>query len=283
MTLESKYLDWYNDRIRRIKEGHLTEKVAVTEYLTKTHFKSREDKKKLFKLFQFLTFLRTISSQKTFHKEYLGEGDQAFYNIKFPLNQYLRFLRLNQNGGARQNQVKKEKAFFESLIELKPVESFSDRLYRSYVIFPLVTVQKKGLIWVVQISVAEQLLNPNYPFYLPEEFLYYKNSSQLYLLLEIYHCLAIHNPKKIFYLNDFLKTFHISNSKKTEIKKFFIDSLQLLVDSNVIRAEFQIHYKTKHKIFLTVQKVELLALKGSNHVCFYEDLESEVKMKRNNN
>jgi hypothetical protein len=96
----------------------------------------------------------------------------VYYFITFPVSDFLQFTSLPGVPRKRQYQLKKILSFLLSLQKLDPiVEIFSDASFRSYVIFPYLSVVKQGKSWVARISISEQLYFYKYPFFLPEEFI----------------------------------------------------------------------------------------------------------------
>jgi len=266
LVFETEYTDWIHDRLRKINQEHQSKGVAVTDYLTKSNFKTVSDKRKLFQLFQFLAFIRTCNIEG--RKEYLGQGSQAFYFVKFPLSNFIKFIGTQKKGGSRQNQLQQAKEFFLSLREFKPIQSFSDKKFQSYVIFPLVEIQKEGRLWVAKISIAEQLYNYQYPFYLPQEFIKIKHYYQVQVSMAFFCSIATSTSLKTFKTELFLKEFNISNQKKAEVKKFIVSFFNLLVSEQIIEPNFYILYKNGWS--QRINELSTSVITKSTKILFYE-------------
>lgn len=193
------YTDWLAKVSRKVVQKTKFKSGLVTDYLENIHFKSFAQKDYLFRFFQFLTFIRRFKGVKQYN------GDQVYYLITFPVSDFLQFTSFTGVPRKRQYQLKKILSFLLSLQKLDPiVEIFSDASFRSYVIFPYISVIKQGKSWVARISISEQLYFYKYPFFLPEEFLLYKDKYDMEVKLQFIQSFNVSSLEKKFDVEDFL-------------------------------------------------------------------------------
>jgi len=148
---------------------------------------------------------------------------------------------LDSSKAKRQYQLQKVIQFLRSLKRIQPVtENFSDLCFRTYVLFPYVEVIKPGKSWIGQISIAEQLYNYKYPFYLPKEFLHYHDKYEMEVKLEIIQSFSVTSLEKKFTIETFLSQFSIPNQKRAEIKESILDLFELLQTNQIIEPIFTI-------------------------------------------
>jgi hypothetical protein len=268
LTLKTCYTDWLVDRLRKIKEQKTQDNILVTDYLTSSNSNSFKEREYLFRLFQFLTFIQKFEGIK----DYLGS--QAYYFVTFPVLDFLKFISSEDIGsidGPKKHQYKlmKVKNFLESLQRLDPIQEFSNLYFRSYVIFPSVKIEKgEGKYWISEIAIAEQLYNYRYPFYLPKEFLIYKDKHEMEVKLQLIQSLSVVSVEKNFAVEAFLSQFSISNQKLTNIKKLIINSIEQLKDSQIIEPHFKI--TQKDGLSKKVKQLTTLDVTRSQEICFYE-------------
>ena len=83
--------------------------------------------------------------------------------------------------------------FFNQLQSLPPFrEKFADRKFRQLLFFPAVNAiqETKRGPWIIQISIAEPLMEDSYLFHLPPSFFTYSNTINLDIKLLIIKALA---------------------------------------------------------------------------------------------
>jgi hypothetical protein len=253
-------LNSYRTKLREQKTDHF----MVTDYITKTPLKSFSQKESLFRLFQLIAFLRTkkVTPKK---EEYVGT--QSYYSLEFLLSDYLQFIEMTGTGGKGQSRRKKIKNGLISLQGLSPlVKNFSNHEFQSFVIFPTINVIKRGKFLVVQMSMAKQLFDYQYPFVLPRSFLYYKSKYDLQVKLELLQSFCSLSQKKEIYIKKFLHQFSIPNKQIKIIKKLFVMALNDL--DEFIEPNFEIT-KTNGSVFKT-DKITLRNIKQSRIISFKE-------------
>lgn len=266
-TVNSCYTDWLVNYVRKTVEKQTLDSFLITDYLENSNVKSFVEKEYLFRFFQFLTFIRRFKGVKQYN------GDQAYYFITFPVSDFLQFISVPDVARKRQYQLKKILNFLLSLQKLDPiVENFSDASFRSSVIFPYLAVVKEGKSWVGKISISEQLYFYSYPFFLPKEFLSYKDKYEMEVKLKLIQSLSVSSLEKNFYVEEFLNQFSIPNKKRTQIKKLIIELFDQLKSHKLIETEFGIVRKNGSSV--TVKQLTPLLLTKSKSISFHEVLYS---------
>lgn len=270
LTLNTCYTDWLTDRLRKIIKPEFMNISMTTDYLIQDSLDTSQEREYLFRLFQFLAFIHQYQS----FKESIANGDQTYYFVTFPVFDFLKFISsedVNSSKAKRQYQLQKVIQFLESLKKIEPVtENFSDLCFRSYVIFPYARVIKPGKSWIGQVSIAEQLYNYKYPFYLPKEFLYYNNRYEMEVKLEIIQSFSTIGLEKTFAIEAFLDRYTIPNQKRAEIKRLIIDLFEQLKTDQIIEPIFTIVPKKGSP--KKVKKLTSLLLTKSKEFYFYEIL-----------
>ncbi len=94
------------------------------------------------------------------------------------------------------------------------MDQFSEEEFKSSMIIPTIDVVKKGKFLVVQLVIAKQLYDYQFPYLLPKSFLLYSNKYDLLVKLELLKSFSSHSLKKEIHFEIFMKQFKISNQKK---------------------------------------------------------------------
>ena len=91
---------------------------------------------------------------------------------------------------------------------------------------------------------ANQFYEYNFPFQFKDYFLIWENTHQFEVKVQILQLLAQPRPKKEFDVEKFLAPFDgLSNSKKTKIKKLFIEGIEKEIENRSLELKFQIIQK----------------------------------------
>nr|UKC63234.1 hypothetical protein [Haslea ostrearia] len=244
LCLNYVYSDWIVDFQRR-QQRNLTSRSLVTSYL-ETVMGNEKEEERLFHLFQFLSFVKSLELNifKDCKKHRIK--DQFYYGLKFPLSQFVKFTGIHIS---KQSQRDKLIRYFKQLQKLDPiVKEFSDRAFRSYVCFPYVGCENpSGNSWSIEVFAAEVLFCFPYPFQLPKSFLISTGKNDLRLKLRLMKSLAVHEKAKRLDLEKFFDRVHVPNNQLIEIKKSIIQLLNELVENKIIHNEVGIILKSGKK------------------------------------
>ena len=233
LVLNFCYTDWLVKLLRKIVQRPKFNPGLVTDYLGKSKLNSFADKESLFRLLQFLSFIRNLKGVKQFI------DDQIYYLIEFPVSDFLRFLGENPKSSYQRRKVLD---FLNSLQGLPPlVEQFSEVEFRSSVMFPLVKLRKESRSWILKIAIAEQLYSYTYPFVFSDSLVYFQTKYDLIVKLEIIQVFSTNSLEKKFMVENFINQFR--KNDRTQIKKLIINLLDELKNSKLIESNFNIVLK----------------------------------------
>jgi len=248
LRLDYVYTDWIMDFQRRYQGYQLvnpTSRSLVTSYL-ETKINDQEEAERLFHLFQFLSFVKSLELKgfKGCKKQKIKE--QLYYGLKFPLSEFVKFTGIQIS---KQSQRDKLIGYFKQLQKLDPiVKEFSDRTFQSYVCFPYVECQNlSGNSWSIEVFAAEELFHFSYTFQLPKSFLISTHKNDLRLKLQLMKSLAVHEQEKKLDLDEFFKKVSVPNKQLIQIKKSIIQLLNKLVENQIIYNKVEIVLKSRKK------------------------------------
>jgi hypothetical protein len=191
LILNTCYTDWLLDWWRKTAVLQKPINSLVTSYLKNTSFQPLFKEEEFFELLQFLSFIRELK----FLKKFLN-----YYLIRFPLIDFLHFLEKDSKSTYQRTKVIH---FLEGLQEMKPlVKKFSEKHFRSSVIFPYFELKKEGREWIVYLLIAGELYFYQYPFWFPRSFLLYQTKDELKVKLQLIESLSTIGFTKIFYVED---------------------------------------------------------------------------------
>jgi hypothetical protein len=256
LRLDYVYTDWIVDFQRRYQGYQLvnpTYRSLVTSYL-KTGMGNQKEEERLFHLFQFLSFVKSLElkSFKDCKKQRIKE--QLYYGLIFPLSEFVKFTGIQIS---KQSQRDKLIRYFKQLQKLDPiVKEFSDRSFRSYVCFTYVECRNSsGNSWSIEVFAAEELFCFPYPFQLPKSFLISRHKNDLRLKLQLMKSLAVHEQEKKLDLDEFFKRVNVPNKQLIQIKKSIIQLLNKLVENKIIHNEVEIILKSGKKKDQLIKKL----------------------------
>ena len=196
---------------------------------------------------QFLNYVQHLD----FEIEYLG--GISYRQVIFKLRDFLEF----QNPMVKSNnhyQLEKIKKFLKQLQTGVFLTSFDDIHFQSLVAIPQVKLEKcpKQKYWIGRVWLVEELFYYTYPFYLPNFFQQNLAKDELevrFKFIQVFHSLSI---EKEFFIQEFLSSYSsvISNQRANNIKKYFIQLVQLFKDHDLIQHNYKIisnghYYHTK--------------------------------------
>ena len=125
---------------------------------------------------------------------------------------------------------------------------------------------------------GNQFYEYNFPFQFKDYFLIWKSTHQLEVKVQIIQLLAQPRPKKKFDVEKFLAPFDgLSNSKKTKIKKLFIERIKEEIENKSLKLKFQIIQKDG-SVKNTNQLGPISFIK-SKYIYFYENVDSKSFLK----
>ena len=259
LVLDDSYTGWLIDYFRKTDKPINS---LVTSYLTKSNFGTIENKKRVFRFLQFLSFSRRYFISQ----EYLLS--QKYYLIQFPVREFMDFLQIENKN---HYQFKKVIDFLQDLQNnIPPVNIFSDNYFRSVAGIPFVEIQKEHKSLVAKVLIVEQLYWYQYPFSLPSSFLSYQTNYELQVKLQIIQLMSTNSLEKVFDVKVFLDQFNLSTQKKAHIKKLIVQLFHQLQKHKRIEKKFKL--VSKSGITQKVDKLIPLRIGQTKIICFYEKL-----------
>ncbi len=261
LNLNHSCMNWLLDRHRKQKQKKGVD-ALIFSYIKNKNI-NLNDKKLMFNLFNFLSFIKNQESST------IVLDDQVYYLVKFSIINYTRYLGLNDRS---HYQRKKVLQILQSLQTLGPViENFDDFYFKSSIMIPYVKVQKEEQKWIGKVAVGEQLYFYEYPFQFHDYFRHWKNNYQFQVKIELIEVISTLNLKKEFHVEEFINQFNISNSKKTELKHFIVETIDQLIENQVIRPQIKINTKDNSQIKLSYFKnINLKLITKSKIIYLYE-------------
>jgi hypothetical protein len=119
--------------------------------------------------------------------------------------------------------------------------------------------------------VANQFYEYNFPFQFKDYFLIWESTHQFEVKVQILQLLAQPRPKKKLDVEKFLAPFDgLSTSKKTKIKKLFIEGIEKEIENKSLELKFQMVQKDD-SVKNTNQLVPMNLTK-SKFIYFYENV-----------
>lgn len=211
--------------------------------------------------------------------------------VKFRLVDFLRFIKVNErNHGQRTNIIEIFKEFeylhnfklqvFRTTLDdsLSLNSDFNGNEFGSIVMIPFFKIKKEKNIWYVTLLVANQFYEYNFPFQFKEYFLIWESTHQFEVKVQILQLLAQPTPKKEFDVEKFLAPFDgLSNSKKTNIKKLFIEGIKEEIENRSLELKFQMIQKDG-SVKNTNQLVPI-SLTKSKYIYFDENVDYKSFLK----
>ena len=96
--------------------------------------------------------------------------------------------------------------------------------------------------WVGRVWLLEQLFYYNYPFSLPNIFQTKLTKDQLEVRFKFIQVFSSVNIEKVFFIQEFLSSYSsvISNQRKNNIKKYFIQLVHLFKEHDLIEDSYKI-------------------------------------------
>lgn len=253
LDLNYVYTDWIVDFQRRHKLI-ATNRILVTSYLKNKTIENFIEEERLFHLFQFLSFIKSLDIKPFENCEKQKIKNKLYYILKFPLSDFINFTGIKIT---KQCQREKIIGYFKQLQKLDPIaKEFNDQSFQSYVCFPYVECHNSfGNSWNIEILTAEELLLFSYPFKIPKSFLTSVYKNDLRLKLRLIKALAVPEQKKRLYINELFSLINVPNKQLIKIKKNIIQLLNELVENKVIMDEILLVSKSGKKINLLIHNL----------------------------
>lgn len=140
--------------------------------------------------------------------------------------------------------MEKIKNFLKKLQTGVFLTSFDDTHFQSLVAIPQVKLEKslKQKYWIARVWLLEEFFYYNYPFSFPNIFQIKLTKDQLEVRFKFIQVFSSVNIEKVFFIQEFLSSYPsvISNQRKNNIKKYFIQLVQLFKEQDLIEDNYKI-------------------------------------------
>lgn len=245
LPLQHSYLDWLVVKLRPIQKKFNYKDSFNSDYI-ESELKS--DPKKFIAFLQFLNYVQSVDYE-------IKELENISYRVvTFRLQDFLTF----QNKDYQNNryQLKKLKHFFEELQSGILLTSFSDSYFQSLVAVPFVRFEKIQKFWVGKVWLVNDLFHYSYPFCLLNFFNTKLTKDEFEVRFKFIQIFSSINIEKVFLIQEFLELYPsaISNQRKTNIKKYWIELVQELKNNDLIEPDYKIICEGS---FIPVEKLTL--------------------------
>ena len=262
LHLNYPYADWVNSFERKSRLVNSGSQLLLTSYLKNT-IMSIEEEKRLFRLLQFLSFIKSLDLKSSEIYKSLRVKNRNYYYLKFPLSKFVQYTGIKiSNKSDRKDLIE----FFKQLHKLDPiVKEFSDGSFQSYVCFLYAGCQNyTGKAWFIDVYVAEELVWFMYPFQLPGSFLIFKQKNDLRLKIRLIKALATNTETKLLDLQELFSVVNASNNNLIKLKRQIINLLKELLAYQIIHSQLEIVFKNGSRKqvsieHLTISKTSLLS------------------------
>ena len=234
LSLQFSYLDWLVLKLRPIRKQTFLQSALNSDYIKSEILM---DTRSFVMLLQFLTYAQHLD----FEIESLG--GIPYRQVTFKVRDFLEF----QNPTIKSTnhyQLEKIKKFLQQLQTGVFLTSFYDTHFQSLVAIPQVKLEKssKQKYWIGRVWLVDELFYYNYPFSLPNIFQTKLTKDQLEVRLKFIQVFSSVNIEKVFFIQEFLSSYPsvISNQRKNNIKKYFIQLVQLFKEHDLIEDNYKI-------------------------------------------
>lgn len=108
----------------------------------------------------------------------------------------------------------------------------------------MVKFTKLQKCWVDRIWVAQKLFYYKYPFYLTDLFQQKLKKDQFEVQFQVFKTFSSENIDKVFLIKEFFQNYtsRLSNQQKTKMKEYFIQSIKLFQQYDLIENNYKIIY-----------------------------------------
>ena len=232
VPLHYSYFDWLVVKVRPSRKSSIYSDSFNSDYIKS---EIQNDSRKLITFLQFLNYAHLLDS------EIKNIENIPYRVVTFRLQDFLIFQNNTKNN---RYQLKKLKNFFQELQSGILLTSFSDSYFQSLAAVPFIRFEKIQKFLVVKVWLVEELFYYSYPFCLPNLFNTKLNTDEFEVRFHFLKTFTSVNIEKVFLIQEFLTSYPsiISNQRKNNIKKYHIQLVQQLQDSNLITSNYKILY-----------------------------------------
>lgn len=238
------YTDWLVVRLRPIRQYKFSGSSLKIHYIKNMDFTTYENRKNFFTWLQFLVYAQKLDYKTD------SLGSTSYRRVSFEVKDFLTYINLSPSYYNLKNLVE----FFDNLQYNSLIKFFTNNFYRSLVTIPKVTLYKaKNKSWIAEIWIVEELFYYGHPFLFPGLLQLKLPKHQLEVQFKVIQVFSSLGIEKTFLIKEFFENYSatLTNQEKTLIKKYFIQFIQCLQDSDLIEPTYKIF--SDGKIIMTDQ------------------------------
>jgi len=172
---------------------------------------------------------------------------------------------------AKQNTYQREQflEFFDNLMGLPSYQQqFSDKEFRKFLFFPVVNAiqEIERGPWIIQVAVAEPLMQDFYPFHFPPSFFSYSSNINFQVKLSIIRSFAQEDSlQQTYLLQSFLNQYaKRRNSIQAQVKREILQEFQNLLKYEIIQPKFELSVDENR--FIQKDNIQLENIKIKFHL-----------------
>jgi hypothetical protein len=234
LPIDSVHLNWLVLRLRSIRPEPVPNLIFKMDYIHKIY--KIEDQKTVVQFLKFLVYAKDLY--------YVTEslGTTPYRCVSFRLQDFLKFQDPTSQKGIR-HKIQKMKAFFEKFETGFFLSMFRHQKFQKMISIPKIEFWREGnQYWVAQIWILDELFYYSYPFAFPDLFDPNISKTKFAVLFEVIRVFSDVGLDKQFEIQHFLDTYPstLSNQQIQQIKKFFIEAVEVLEKNNLIQPRFKI-------------------------------------------
>ena len=233
LPLQHVFLDWLVVTLRPNRKTNKLQFGLNSDYLESN---IETNPKHLVQFIQFLNYAQNLDYTLT-------DWDGVCYRkVTFIVRSFMNFKDPSISPTNRY-QLKETKRFFRILLTGAIIDSFQDKTFRTLIAIPRIeydTCPKQKYL-IANVWMVNDLFYHNYPFYLPNLFNVKLTKDQFQVRYNFIHVFSSVNIEKVFNIKQFFENYPsvISNQRKTNIKKYYLELINELKDQDFIEPYFK--------------------------------------------
>ena len=230
LPLQNSYVDWLVIQIRPIRKQNNFQLALNSDYI-----RSEIDinPKNLIQFIQFLNYAQNLDYT-------IADWDGISYRkVTFIVRDFIIYQNPTISSKNRY-QLQKTKEFFRDLLTGAIIDSFQNNCFRTLIAIPRIEYEicSKQKYLIANVWMVNELFYYNYPFYFPNFFNIKLNKDQFEVRFKFIQVFSSINIEKVFWVREFIPS-KISNQRKANIKKYFIQVIELLQNYDLIEDNYK--------------------------------------------
>ena len=230
LPLQSSYLDWLVFKLRPIRKQNNFQLGLNSDYIQS---EIALNSKTLIQFIQFLNYAQNLDYT-------IANWDGVYYRkVTFIVRDFITYQNPTISSTNRY-KLKKTKEFFRDLLTGAVIDSFQSDCFRTLIAIPRIEYEicPKQKYLIANVWMVNELFYYSYPFYFPNFFNTKLTKDQFEVRFKFIQVFSSINIEKVFWVQEFISS-KVSNQRKTTIKKYFIEVIQLLQKYDLIENNYK--------------------------------------------